>query len=100
MIKESCQLVEHGYINRRDFLKISGIAGLGLATCPIGPPLAEAVKFDRKLYKVSRSRIGMGTIVSMTVFDPSRDRAEEAMAIAFEEIERLAKLVMTFSISQ
>jgi len=93
MIKESCQLVEHGYINRRDFLKISGIAGLGLATCPIGAPLAEAVKFDRKLYKVSRSRIGMGTIVSMTVFDPSRDRAEEAMAIAFEEIERLAKLM-------
>ena len=96
MIKESCQLTEHGYMNRRDFLKISGIAGLGLATCPIGAPLAEAVKFDKKLYKVSRSRIGMGTIVSMTVFDPSRDHAEEAMAIAFEEIERLTSVMSRY----
>ncbi|NVM24855.1 MAG: FAD:protein FMN transferase [Desulfobacterales bacterium] len=93
MVRESYQLPEHGYIDRRDFLRICGIAGLGLATCPVGAPLAEAVRFDRRLYKVSKSRIGMGTIVSITVLNPSRDHAEEAVAVAFEEIERLTKMM-------
>jgi len=93
MTRETYQLREHGYVNRRHFLKISGLAGLGLATCPTGAPLAETVKFDRKLHKVSRSTIGMGTMITITVLNPSRDRAEEAMAAAFEEIERLTKLM-------
>ena len=97
MFREAYQSKEQGYINRRDFLKISGIVGLGLATCPIiGAPLAEAVKFDTKLYKVSRSRTGMGTIVSITVLNPSKDHAEEAIAIAFEEIERLTKMMSRY----
>jgi len=99
MFRESYQSMWHRYINRRDFLKISGIVGLGLTTCPIGTALAEAVKFDRKLYKVSKSRTGMGTIVSITILDPSKDQAEEAIAIAFEEIERLTKLMSRFDIS-
>ena len=82
--------------SRRDFLKVSGIIGLGLAACPIGAPLAEAVKFDRELYKVSRSKIGMGTIVSLTVLDASKDHADEAIALAFEEIERLTRLMSRF----
>jgi thiamine biosynthesis lipoprotein len=53
--------------SRREFLKVSGIIGLGLAAYPVGACLAEAVKFDRELYKVSRSKIGMGTIVSLTM---------------------------------
>jgi len=93
MVRESYQLMEHGYIDRRDFLKISGVTGLGLTTCAIGAPLAEAVKFDRRLYKVSKSRVGMGTIVSITVLSSSRDHAEEAVAVAFEEIERLTKVM-------
>lgn len=99
MLTESYQLMEHGYINRRDFLKISGIVGLGLTTCPIGVPSAEAVKFDRKLYKVSKSGIGMRTIVSITVLNASKDQAEEAIAIAFEEIERLTKLMSRYDAS-
>ncbi len=99
MLTESYQLMVHGYINRREFLKISGIVGLGLTTCPIGVPSAEAVKFDRKLYKVSKSGIGMGTIVSITVLNPSKDQAEEAIAIAFEEIERLTKLMSRYDAS-
>ncbi|NVL92206.1 MAG: FAD:protein FMN transferase [Desulfobacterales bacterium] len=82
--------------SRREFLKVSGIIGLGLAACPIGASLAEAVKFDRELYKVSRSKIGMGTIVSLTVLDASKDHADEAIAIAFEEIERLTRLMSRF----
>ncbi len=96
MIRESYRSMKHRYIDRRDFLKISGIVGLGLTTCPIGVSIAEAVKFDRKLYKVSKSRTGMGTIVSITVLDPSRDQAEEAIAVAFEEIERLTNMMSRF----
>jgi uncharacterized protein (DUF1501 family) len=54
MLRESHQLSGCGYISRRDFLKISGISGLVLATYPMGASLAEAVRFDRELYKVSR----------------------------------------------
>lgn len=91
MFGQAFQSMEHGYLNRRDFLKLSGILGLGLATSPIGVASAEAVKFDKTLYKVSKSQISMGTIVSMTVLGPSRDHAEEAIALAFKEIERLTK---------
>jgi thiamine biosynthesis lipoprotein len=99
MLREVCQLIEHGYIKRRDFLKVSGIIGLGLTTCPLGASLAEAVRFDKGLYKVSKSMLGMGTIVSITVLNPSKDQAEEAIAIAFEEIERLSKLMSRFDAS-
>ena len=97
MLGESHQLTRYGYMNRRDFLKITGLVGLSLVTCPTGASLAEAAKFDRKFYKVSRSRIAMGTIVSITVLDPSTDHAEEAIAVAFEEIERLTKLMSRFN---
>ncbi len=96
MHKESYKFIAHGYIKRRDFLKISGMLGLGLATFPVGIRPAEAVKFDKNLYKVSKSRIGMGTIVSITTFNPSKDHAEESIALAFEEIERLTKIMSRF----
>jgi len=83
-------------MKRRDFLKISGMFGLGMATLPIGIRSAEAVKFDKNLYKVSKSRTGMGTIVSITTFNPSKDHAEESIALAFEEIERLTKIMSRF----
>jgi FAD:protein FMN transferase len=90
---------ESGYMKRRDFLKISGIFGLGLATFPIGIHSAEAVKFDKNLYKVSRSRPGMGTMVSITIFNPSKDHAEESIALAFEEIERLTTIMSRYDSS-
>jgi len=96
MHRESYKCIEHGYMKRRDFLKISGMFGLGLATFPVGIRSAEAVKFDKNLYKVSRSRTGMGTMVSITTFNPSKDHAEESIALAFEEIERLTKIMSRF----
>jgi len=99
MHRESYKFIEHTSIKRRDFLKISGMLGLGLATFPVGIPLAEAVKFDKDLYKVSKSRTGMGTIVSITIFNPSKDHAEESIALAFEEIERLTKIMSRFDSS-
>jgi len=96
MHRESYKFIEHGCMKRRDFLKISGMLGLGLATFPIAIRSAEAVKFDKNLYKVSKSRTGMGTIVSITTFNPSKDHAEESIALAFEEIERLTKIMSRF----
>ena len=83
-------------MDRRSFLKLSGLLGLGVASAGIIPVTAEAVKFDRKMYKVSKTRLAMGTFVSMTLMHPSRGRAEEAMGRAFDEIDRLTGFMSRF----
>ena len=70
--------------------------GVGLAVGGLVPAGAEAVKFDRRRFKVSETRLTMGTFVSMTLIHDSRDRAEKAMGRAFEEIERLTRLFNRF----
>ena len=87
---------ETGPMDRRSFLKLSGILGLGMASAGIIPATAEAVKFNRKLYKVSETRLAMGTFVSMTLIHPNKDQAEEAMGMAFHEIHRLTGLLNRF----
>lgn len=96
MSKESYRTVEYEPITRRGFLRLSGVLGLGLAACPIGASLAEASKFDRHLYKVSKSRPEMGTVVSITVLNNSKDQAYEVIDLAFEEIARLTKLMSRY----
>jgi thiamine biosynthesis lipoprotein len=82
-------------ISRRAFLSLTGALSLGVAT--VGIPLpTEAVKFDRTLYKVSKSQLGMGTFINMIVFHPSKGEAEEAMGRAFDEIKRLTSLMTRF----
>ena len=80
-----------GGMDRRNFLKLSGILGIGLTAAAAIPASAETVKFDRKLYKVSQTRLAMGTFVSMTLLHTSRDQAEAAIGTAFEEIDRLTR---------
>ena len=98
MVRKAYQKMDHGQVNRRDFLRITSAVGIGLATCSLGAPLAEAVKFDKELYKVSRSRLGMGTLVSITVLNPSKDHAEEAISAAFREIERLTNVMSRYDV--
>jgi len=86
----------HETMNRRAFLKLSGLLGLGVTSVSILPATAETVKFDNKTYKVSETRPAMGTYVSMTLFHSSRDKAEEALGYAFEEIGRLTGLMNRF----
>jgi len=85
-----------GSLNRRSFLKLSGLLGVGVASVGLAPITAEAVRFNRRLLKVSETRLAMGTVVSMTLLHPSRDRAQEAMGRAFEEINRLTRTLSRF----
>ncbi len=90
------QLSLQGALNRRSFLKLSGILGVGVASTGLVPLTAEAVRFNRKQYKISKTRLAMGTVVSMTLIHTSRDKAEKAMDLAFDEIDRLTGLMSRF----
>jgi thiamine biosynthesis lipoprotein len=83
-------------MNRRSFLRLSGLLGLGVASAGIVPVTAEAVKFNKKMVKVSENRLAMSTFVSMTLIHSSRDEAEEAMGRAFDEMDRLTGLMSRF----
>ena len=96
MEKENSLSHTTGIMNRRSFLKLSGMLGAGLASASFIPATAEAVKFNRELHKVSKTKLAMGTFVSMTLFHPSRDKAQEAMGQAFKEIDRLTRLMSRF----
>ncbi len=75
---------------RRSFLKLSGLLGLGVASATVLPAeSAEAFLFNKKEYKVTKTRLAMGTFVAITAIHPSRDQAEQAIGLAFEEIDRL-----------
>jgi thiamine biosynthesis lipoprotein len=83
-------------MDRRRFLKYSGLLGLGIGAGGLMPTGSEAVRFDRQMYKVSSNRVAMGTFVSMTLIHPSKDEAQEAMELAFVEIDRLSHLLSRF----
>jgi thiamine biosynthesis lipoprotein len=76
-------------MDRRSFLRLSGLLGLGVASATLVPLTAQTVSFNKKTMKVSETRLAMGTFVSMTLVHPSRDQAEEAMGRAFDQIVRL-----------
>ncbi|HIC91247.1 MAG TPA: FAD:protein FMN transferase [Syntrophaceae bacterium] len=75
-------------VDRRDFLKMMGILGIGLATPALATPL-ESLKFNKNLYKVSRTRLLMGTFVNIIIMDSSKDKAEDALERTFLEMESL-----------
>ncbi len=80
-------------LDRRSFLKLSGLIGLGAASAVLVPVGAEAVKFDKKRHKVSSTRLAMGTVVSLTLIHESRYEAQDALGRAFEEMDRLSGLL-------
>ncbi|WP_136795412.1 MULTISPECIES: FAD:protein FMN transferase [Desulfosediminicola] len=85
---------------RRSFLKLSGLLGLGAASVALLPAeKAEAFLFNKKEYKVTATRLSMGTYVAMTAIHPSRDEAENAIGRAFEEIDRLNSMLTRFESS-
>jgi thiamine biosynthesis lipoprotein len=91
VMEKDMNRLSESMMDRRDFLRLSGILGVGLTAAAALPASAEAVKFDRKLYKVSETRIAMGTFVSMTLLHASRDQAQQAVGRAYGEIDRLTR---------
>lgn len=79
---------------RRSFLKLSGLLGLGAASAALLPiEKAEALLFGKKEFKVTKTKLSMGTFVAITAIHPSRDEAEQAIGLAFLEIDRLNNML-------
>ncbi len=82
---------------RRSFLKLSGLLGLGVASTALLPAeKAEAFLFGNKEFKVTKTKLSMGTFVAITAIHPSRDEAEQAIGLAFLEIDRLNSMLTHF----
>lgn len=76
--------------SRRSFIRMSALLGLGTATSTLFPAKdAAAFLFGKTEHKISKTRLMMGTYVNITAIHPSVDQAEEAINIAYEEIDRL-----------
>ncbi len=88
----SAQQENHLSIDRRTFLKYSGILGVGFAFGGL-MPVSESVAFNRKLYKVTRARLSMGTFAAITAMHPSRTEADEVIGKAFDEMDRVTRLL-------
>jgi len=77
--------------DRRSFLKYSGMLGAGILF-PALIPVSESVVFNRRLYKVTRTRLTMGTFVAITLIHPSRYEADDVIGMAFDEMGRASRL--------
>jgi thiamine biosynthesis lipoprotein len=78
-------------VDRRSFLKYSGILSAGMLLSPL-LPVSEAVSFGRGRFRITRTRMMMGTFAAITVIGPSRDQADDAISLAFDEMQRTARL--------
>ena len=83
---------ENRKLDRRSFLKWIGAVGLGLSPLVLAEPVRDRM-WGRGLASATRMRPLMGTWVTVTVLDPSEDRAREGMEAAFQEMERLIPLL-------
>ncbi len=80
--------------SRRSFIRMSALLGLGTATSTLIPGQdAAAFIFGKKERRISKTRLVMGTYVTITTIHPSKDQAEEAIVKAFAEIDRLNGLL-------
>ena len=85
-------------LTRRTVLRALGILGLGaalplpaLAAAPAPAiRMADVARTADKRYKMSETRLLMGTFVAVTLLHESKDGAAQAMDRAFGEIERLS----------
>lgn len=69
--------------------KLSALIELGFERVDLSPVASEAVPVAGKAYKVTSGRPAMGTFVSISAVHRSRDRVEEAIGKAFDEMDRL-----------
>ncbi len=78
-------------VNRRNCLKLMGVFGLGLTAPTLIAKPAESKQLDN-LHSISKTRPLMGTIVTITIADSSRNKAEENVEKAFAKMTELEKI--------
>ncbi len=76
-------------VDRRTFLKACGVFGVGAVAGGTLQAAYRVVRLDGRLLKIEQTRATMGTYVTATIIGDSRDRAEESIGRAFEEMDRL-----------
>jgi thiamine biosynthesis lipoprotein len=72
--------------------RLAALADLGLQRVDVSPVETEALAVERGRWKVVQTRPAMGTLVAVTAIAPSREWAQDAIAGAFEEMDRLIAL--------
>jgi len=72
--------------------RFATLAELGLERADVAPVEREAFPVGRGVWKVVQTRPAMGTLVSVTALAPSREWAEDAIGLAFTEMDRLIAL--------
>ena len=77
--------------DRRWFLKLAGCASVA-AVLPVVSPAIGLAGLGRGLKVAQENRMMMGTVVGITVVDPSAARAQQALGAAFERMARLTPL--------
>jgi thiamine biosynthesis lipoprotein len=66
---------------------------MGFERAASPPVITESVPVDGGSHRISAVHPSMGTLVSITAIHPSRDRAQDAMGHAFEEMDRVVGLL-------
>jgi thiamine biosynthesis lipoprotein len=69
--------------------RLAALADMGFERVEAGPVAAESVRVGPDRFKVTCTRPAMGTLVAVTAIDGSTQRAEEAIGLAFEEMDRV-----------
>lgn len=91
MLQDSIKKSRGKIVNRRNCLKLMGVFGLGLAAPTIIAKPADGKHLDN-LHSISKTRPLMGTIVTITIADSSRDKAEKNVEKAFAKMTELEKI--------
>lgn len=73
--------------------RLEALLSLGFRRTDATPIPAEVAPAGRGRVRVSASRPSMGTLVAITALHPSRDRAEDAVGRAFQEMDRVVRLL-------
>lgn len=76
-------------LDRRSFLRFAGSTALGAAALPLVSPAIGLASLGRSMRAAQETRMMMGTLVSVTVLDPSPTKAQEAMNAAFGAMAKL-----------
>jgi thiamine biosynthesis lipoprotein len=76
--------------------KLAALESLGFERVDASPVATDAVRLSRRAFKVTSTRPAMGTLVSISTLARSKQRAEEAIGRALEEMDRLIGVFSRF----